>query len=107
MKGVIEIKINFLPKSRWGKWSAGLNMFFLLVSIFFYIFAELLNVITSDMVVTIFGATAVIASVIAFFIGITSVIKNKERSILVFISIFVGFVVLLFIFGDILGLPDI
>lgn len=101
------MKISFLPKSCSGKWSAGLNIFFLLVSIFFYIFAELLNIITSDMLITIFGATAVIASVIAFFIGITTVIKNKERSVLVFLAIFVGFVVLTFIFGDILGLPDI
>lgn len=101
------MKISFLPKSRLGKWSAGLNIFFLSVSIFFYIFAELFNVITSDMLITIFGAAAVIASIIAFFIGVTAVIKNKERSFLVFLAIIVGLVVLAFIFGNILGLPDI
>lgn len=107
MKGMIEMKISFLPKSCLGKWSAGLNIFFLLIGIFFYFFAELLNVVTSDMLITIFGATAVIASVIAFFIGVITVIKDRERSVLVFLAIFIGFVILIFIFGDILGFPDI
>jgi hypothetical protein len=59
------------------------------------------------MLITIFSVAAVIASVIAFFIGVTDVIKNKERSVLVFLAIIVGLVVLAFIFGDILGIPDI
>ncbi|MCB2292384.1 hypothetical protein LGK95_02370 [Clostridium algoriphilum] len=101
------MKISFLPKSRLGNWAVGLSIFFLLVAIFFYIFAERLHVITSDMLVTIFGATSIIASVIAFFIGVVAIIKNKERSVLVFLAIFIGFVVLAFIIGDILGFPDV
>jgi len=101
MKEMINVKISFLPKSRLGTGSVGLNIFFVSTSIFFYIFAELLNVITSDILVTIFGATAVIASIIAFFTGDIAVIKNKERSVLVFLSIIIGFVVIVFIIGDI------
>lgn len=95
------MKISFLPKSRLGTGSVGLNIFSVSTFIFFYIFAELLNVITSDILVTIFGATAVIASIIAFFTGVIAVIKNKERSVLVFLSIIIGFVVIAFIIGDI------
>jgi len=97
------MKTNLLPKSRLGTWSVGLSTFTLSVFIFFYIFAELLNVITSEILITIFGASAVIASLIAFFIGIVAVAKNKERSFLVYLSILMGLVVLVFIFGDIFG----
>lgn len=62
-----------------------------------------MKVITSEILITIFGSSAVIASIIAFFLGVMAVTKNKERSFLVYIAILIGFIVLLFIFGDILG----
>lgn len=95
------MKINFLPKSCLGTTSAALNIFSVSTFIIFYIFAELLKVITSDILVTIFGVAAVIASITAFFTGVTAVVKNKERSVLVFLSIIIGFVVIAFIIGDI------
>ncbi len=98
------MKTSLLPKSRRGAWSAGLISFTLSVFIFFYVFAELLHFITSDIVIRIFGALAVIASLIAIFIGVAAVIKNKERSFLVFLAILIGLVVLAFIVGDISGL---
>lgn len=101
------MKFVLLPKSRMGKWSVWLSIFFVLTGIFFYVFAELLKVITSDIVVTIFGAAAVIAQIFALIFGFTAVLKNKERSSLVFLAILIGLVILGFIFGDILGLPDI
>ena len=100
------MRIKFLPKSRLGKWAAILIMYFLLASIFFYVFAEILNVIPF-IIVKIFGGTAVIASIVAFITGVTAVIKVKERSILVYLAVLIGFIVILFIFGDILGLQDI
>jgi hypothetical protein len=107
MKEMIKLRISFLPKSRLGIWSSRLNIFTLSVFIFFYIFAELLGVITTDILITVFGFSAVIASIIAFFIGIVAVIKNEERSFMVYLAILMGFVVLAFIIGDILGFPDI
>ena len=58
-------------------------------------------VISSDMLIRIVGATSVIAQIIAFAFGVIAVIKNKERSFLVFLAILLGLVVLGFIFGDI------
>ncbi|KUO53019.1 MAG: hypothetical protein APF76_12635 [Desulfitibacter sp. BRH_c19] len=95
------MKISLLPKSRFGTWSVGLSIFFLAISGFFYIFAELLKVISSDILIKIGGFTSVIAQIIAFFLGVTAVIKNNERSYLVFFAIVLGLVVLGFIFGDI------
>jgi hypothetical protein len=104
---VLNIRIILLPKSRMGKWSVWLSLFFILTSIFFYIFAELLKVITSDMLVSIFGTAAIIIQIIALIFGVIVVAKHKEYSSLVFLVILIGLVVLGFIFGDILGLPDI
>jgi hypothetical protein len=101
------MKIILLPKSQTGKWLVVLSFFFILTGIFLYIFAELLKVITSDVLVTIVGSSAIIAQVISYVLGVITVLKNKEYSFLVFMAMLIGFVVLLFIFGDILGLPDI
>ncbi|NJD04853.1 MAG: hypothetical protein FIA99_20140 [Ruminiclostridium sp.] len=100
------MKIYFLPKSRLGRWTAGLSIYSLFLFIFGYIFAELSKIITSDILITIAGASSVIASIVSFITGIIAVIKNKERSILVFLGILLGLVVLVFIFGNILGFPD-
>lgn len=56
---------------------------------------------------TIAGVSSGITSIIVFFTGIIAVIKSKEWSVLVFLAILIGFVVLLFILGDMLGLPDV
>lgn len=84
-----------------------MNIFTLTTCRFLYIFAERLNVITSDIIVIIFGATAIVAAVIAYFTGCVAVIKKKDRSVLVFLAIFTGLVVLAFIIGELLGLPDV
>lgn len=101
------MKINLLPKLQMGKWSVGLSLYFIATGTFLFVFAELENVITSDLVVTIFGSSAIFAQLISLILGMVTVLKNKEYSFPVFIAIFIGLVVLLFIFGDILGLPDI
>lgn len=100
------MKISILPKSRFGRWTVGLNIFFLLSTIFFYIFAELLRIIQSDILITIFGFTSIIASLSALFTGVVAVKKNKERSVMVFMAILTGFVVLVFIICSII-IPDV
>jgi len=46
--------------------------------------------------------TIAVLGIISFFTGIVSIIKNKERSLLVFISTIIGFLVLYFVLGEIL-----
>ena len=43
-----------------------------------------------------------ICGISAFFTGIIGIIKNKERSALVFISTIIGFFILLFVSGEFL-----
>jgi len=87
-----------MPKTCLGKWSVGLNAFFLItvtVSCVFVLILKILNFDDHWWDVTV--AVAFPASIIALIIGVISVIKDKERSVLVNISIFVGVCTVLFI----------
>jgi len=101
------MKIDFSPKTINGKRSVWLSIFFILIGIFLYVSAELLHIITSDILVSIFAIIAVIAQIASLVLGVTAVFKYKDHSILVYSAILLGIVVLLFIYGDMLGLPDI
>ena len=92
MKEMIIIKITFLPKTRLGKWSVNLAIvsfaLFVVGSVFpmeygitgFKMFIQ--NPLLT--IITILLSFVIIATSI---MGLISVIKNKERSILVFLAI--------------------
>ena len=87
-----------MPKTTLGKWSAGLNAFFLIAITVSIVAVELLKILSFDdhwWDVTV--AVSFPASIIAFFTGIIAVTKNKERSILVILSIIIGLCTILFI----------
>jgi len=87
-----------LPKSRLGKWSVGLNAVFMTIIITSLILVLVLNVLSFDdhwWDVTV--PIAFLLSMAAFFLGIRAVSKDKERSILVYLSIVIGILVILFI----------
>jgi hypothetical protein len=87
-----------MPKTRLGKWSVGLNAFFLIAVVISCVFVFILKILNFDdhwWDVTV--VVAFPASIIALIIGVISVIKDKERSVLVNISIFVGVCTVLFI----------
>jgi len=56
----------------------------------------------SNPMLAIPGLLAGVCGILAFFIGIISIIKNKERSILVFLATAIGFFILGFCLGEIL-----
>ncbi|KYK26486.1 hypothetical protein AYK26_05030 [Euryarchaeota archaeon SM23-78] len=95
-----------LPKSILGKCSVGL------IIIFFLLFGTLQLLIFSgqrggdtffsNLILAIPALLSGILGISAFFIGLISIIKNKERSFLVFLSITIGFLVLVFCAGEIL-----
>jgi len=92
------MKKNITPKTILGKWSVGLNLFFLTVIIISIIFVKVLGILNFDdhwWDVTV--PLVFLASIVAFFTGIISVIKNKESSVLVYLSIILSICVILFI----------
>ena len=92
------MKTDFMPKTRSGKWSVWLNAFFLIVITTSIFLVNVLGVLSYDdhwwdvTVPIVFSA-----SIAAFILGIIAIRKNKERSILVYISVTIGFLVILFI----------
>lgn len=92
-----------MPKTKAGKWSVGLIITFLLL------FATSQLPAASgqrgpvlDLVLVVAVITAGISGVAAFFTGLISIIKSKERSFLVFITTVIGLFVLIFVLGQFL-----
>jgi len=87
-----------MPNTKAGKWSVGLNAFFLIavaISCVFVLIFKILNFNDHWWDVTV--AVAFPASIIALIAGILAVKKYEERSVLVYLSIFVGVCTVLFI----------
>lgn len=93
-----EVINKFIPKTRLGKWSVGLNTFFLIAIVASIILVKVLGILNFDdrwwdvTVPIIFSA-----SIIAFVLGIIAVRRNKETSVLVYASVIIGFLAILFI----------
>ena len=87
-----------MPKTKLGKWSVGLNAFFLIAIATSCVLVLILKILNFDdhwWDVTV--AVVFPASIIALITGILAVRKYKERSVLVFLSILIGVCTILFI----------
>jgi hypothetical protein len=91
------MKTDFMPKTRLGKWSVWLNAFFVIVIIISITLVNVLGVLSFDdhwwdVTVPILALT----TITAFILGMVAIIK-KERSVLVYISVTIGLLAILFI----------
>ena len=100
------MRITVLPKTSWGKWSAGLIVAFIL---FFVLFLILVasgqrggETFFSNLLLTVPMLLAGTCGVAAFVTGLIGIIKSKERSILVYLAIFIGFEIMVFGLGEFL-----
>ena len=96
------MRISILPKTSLGKWSIGLAVLFILLSILFTVLTRLGGEPGPFALIFIANIAIGITFIAALITGLISVIKNKERSILVFLAVLVGFGALLFFFGEFL-----
>ena len=86
------------PETKLGKWSVKLNAIFLIVIAASLVFVLILKILSFDDTwwdVTV--PVAFLIEMIAFFTGIKAVRKNKERSLLVYLSIVLGLLTILFV----------
>jgi len=84
------------PKTSLGKWSVGLNVFFL-IGVVISISLVSLNILNfEDKWWDITAAIILPISSIAFVLGLIA-IKKKDNSILVYLSVILGLLVILFI----------
>lgn len=96
-----------MPKTKLGKWSVGLNVFFLIAIAASLVFVEILKVLSFDdhwWDLTV--AVSFPASIIALVTGIIAVRKYEERSVLVYLSILIGICLILFLIFHSLFLND-
>ncbi|MCX6797464.1 MAG: hypothetical protein NTX98_03250 [Candidatus Doudnabacteria bacterium] len=96
-----------MPKTTLGKWSVGLNAFFLIVIAASIVSVKILKILSFDdrwWDVTV--GIAFPASIVALITGIVAVRKNKERSVLVRLSILVGLCTILFLLFHSLFIND-
>jgi hypothetical protein len=100
------MKIYFVPRAKLGKWSVGLiAVFFLLFAVFWLFFASGQrggDTFFSNFFLAIPMLLAGMSGIFAFFTGIISIIKKKERSILVFLSTLIGFFILFWCFSEVI-----
>ena len=101
------MKINFVPKTRLGKWSVGLNVFFLVVIVTSGVLVLVLKILNfNDHWWDITVPVAFLIEMIALYTGIRAFRKNKERSVLVFFSIFTGIATIFFVLFHSLFISD-
>lgn len=92
------MKLDFIPKTRLGKWSVWLNAFFLIIIAASIILVNVLSVLSYDdrwWDVTV--PLVFFASITAFILGLIAIRKNKESSVLVYASVIIGLLAILFI----------
>jgi energy-converting hydrogenase Eha subunit A len=95
------------PETKLGKWSVGLNILFLIGIVFAVFSTSVLGILDMDIghwwdieVAIIFPA-----SIIAFILGIIA-IKKKDHSVLVYSSVVIGLLTILFILLHSLFISD-
>ncbi|MBI5037673.1 MAG: hypothetical protein HZC01_03160 [Candidatus Kerfeldbacteria bacterium] len=98
-----------MPKTKLGKWSAWCLAFFVI----FFAIAQIIvasgqeggETFFDNLYISIPMTLVWLSGVFAFIFGSISITKSKERSVLVFIATGIGFLMLVFILGEIFG-PD-
>lgn len=100
-----KIMLTFLPKTKLGKWAVGLIVVFFALFILFQLLVASGQrggeTFFDNLMLTIPIFLAGICGIAAFFTGIVSIIKSKERSVLFFLTVMVGLFVLVFVVGEI------
>ena len=96
-----------MPKTKLGKWSVR----FLGLFVVFFVIAQIIvstgqqggETFFDNLYISIPMSLTLLSGVLAFVFGLISIIKSKERSILVIIATLIGLLVLIFIAGELFG----
>ena len=100
------MQISILPKTKLGKWSTVLIIAFIVFIVAFQLLVASGQrggeTFFGNLVLTIPILLAGTSGVFASVTGLIGVIRNRERSILVFLAISIGLFVLLFSLGEVI-----
>ena len=106
------MKVNFMPKTRLGKWSVGFGIASV-VSLALSLLAAVAIGGDAVVVATVIAAhpllsilnytlsfTFSLASLLSFFIGILTIVKHKEWSVCKYLAVLYGLAALMFVLGE-------
>ncbi len=96
------MRISILPKCSLARWSVGLAAAFILLSILFAVLTRLGGEPGPFALIFIANIVIGISFIAAFITGLISIIKSKERSILVLLAVLISFGALLFFLNQFL-----
>jgi len=104
------MKINFMPKTRSGKWAVGFAIASAVLTALSLLFAFVIGgdsaVIADNFLLTILANTLSImfsfAGPLSFFIGIYTIIKHNERSIWKPLAVLYVLTLIMFLLGEFL-----
>jgi hypothetical protein len=99
------VRISILPKTSLGRWSVGLAAAFILLVVLLAVLTLLggLQPGRVRLVALIVAAAFGISGIGSFVTGLISMIKSKERSVLVFLAVVVGLFALIVLLGEFCG----
>ncbi len=92
--------MTILPKTVLGKWSFYLAIAFVVLMIAPWFLSRIISEAIGIPFGFSFGMLSILSGIAALVTGIISTLKQKERSILVFLAIIIGFFALVFIIGE-------
>jgi hypothetical protein len=98
---MINVGIKIVPKTSLGRWSVGLAAIVIIVIVLNILLGPMtrrvLEFNPGSIELRIFFIAHCIAGIGSLVTGLISIIKNRERSILTFLALVIGFYTLLFI----------
>ncbi len=100
------MKIAIFPKTNLGKVTLILIAGFIVLLAIFFILIELGErggeQFFSNLKLALTGILSALCAITSFFIGLIATIKNKERSLIVFLCMLIGFLILLWVLAEII-----
>ncbi len=102
-----KLQITVLPKSSLGKWALGLTVAFVVLLVLHQTIAAsvrqnpVLNPGAPNQLIFLTIVASYLSGIAAFVIGLISIIKSKERSILVFLVVGIILIALLLLLAEI------
>ena len=100
------MKITLSPTTKLGKWSVWLCVAFLILIViaFMSVIFSAKDEISQNFFDPLWAAVTLLIAgacgIFALVLGVISVIKNRERSVLVFLAIAIGVIALVFVVGE-------
>jgi hypothetical protein len=104
------MRLNFMPKTRPGKWSVGIGIALVVLTALSVLFAVAIGgdpaVIAGNpflsMLANILSVMFTLAGPLSFFVGIFAIVKYKDWSVCKSLGVLYGLTLLLFLLGEFL-----